>query len=118
MESHHQELCRVITDYRSAYPDPIVLSVGDEVTVEDRKSEWSGWVWCTTAKGKSGWVPEKYIQRNDSSGIALRDYDAAELSVAEGEELKIIDEESGWLRCQHEDGRLGWVPMEHVERTA
>jgi len=108
----------VITDYRSAYPDPIVLSVGDEVTVEDRKSEWSGWVWCTTAKGKSGWVPEKYVRRDGNSGVVLRDYEATELSVTKGEALTIITVESGWLWCQHEDSRLGWVPMEHVERTA
>jgi hypothetical protein len=118
MESHPQGLCRVITAYRSPYPDPIAFNAGDRLVVEDRLSEWPGWIWCTTPKGKSGWAHESYIQRNESSGIALRSYDATELSVAEGEELKIIDEESGWLWCRYADGRLGWVPMEHVERIA
>jgi hypothetical protein len=116
MELRRGELCRAIADYRSAYPDPIVLRMGDGVTIEDRESEWAGWIWCMTAKGKSGWAPESYIGRNGSSGIALRSYDATELSVTEGEELTILEEESGWLWCQHADGRLGWVPMDHVER--
>jgi uncharacterized protein YgiM (DUF1202 family) len=106
----------VIADYHSAYPDPIVLSVGDELTIEDRSSEWSGWIWCTTPNGKSGWVPEKYVQRNGNSGAALRDYSATELSVTKGDSLTIISEESGWLWCRHRDGRLGWVPIKHVER--
>ncbi len=114
MKSRQQESCRVITDYQSAYPDPIVLSVGDEVTIDDRESEWSGWIWCTSRQGRSGWVPEKYVRRNGSSGTVLRDYDATELSVTKGDALTIIDEESGWLLCRTADGRLGWVPKQNV----
>jgi hypothetical protein len=50
--------------------------------------------------------------------VALRAYDATELSVIISEELTILDEESGWFWCRHEDGRLGWVPKECVERMA
>ena len=28
-----QQTCRVITDYRAAYPDPIIVSAGDELIV-------------------------------------------------------------------------------------
>jgi uncharacterized protein YgiM (DUF1202 family) len=105
----------VIADYRSAYPDPIVLCVGDEVTIEDRESEWTGWIWCATLKGKSGWVPESYIQRGGSSGTALRNYDATELSVTKGEQLTILEEVSSWYWCQTENGCLGWVPKQNVE---
>jgi hypothetical protein len=108
----------VITDYESAYPDPIAFNAGDRLVVEDRVSEWLGWIWCTTPKGKRGWAPESYIQRKGDKGVALRSYAATELSVTEGEELMILDEESGWLWCRHEDGRLGWVPTEHIERIA
>lgn len=105
----------MIADYRSAYPDPIALNVGDELTIEDRGSEWPGWIWCTTSKGKSGWAPESFIQRNGNRGAAMRSYDATELSVTEGEQLTIIEEVSSWYRCRTEDGRLGWVPKQNVE---
>lgn len=105
----------MIADYQSAYPDPIVLCVGDEVTIEDRESEWSGWIWCATAEGKSGWVPADYIRRSGHNGMALRDYDASELTVTKGERLAILDEACGWYRCRTEDGRLGWVPKQNVQ---
>jgi uncharacterized protein YgiM (DUF1202 family) len=115
LESHQQQLCRVITNYRSAYPDPIVLCMGDEVTIEDRESEWSGWLWCTTKDGKSGWVPADYIRRSGHKGKAARDYDATELTVTKGERLMIIGEICGWYLCRTEDGLPGWVPQQNVE---
>jgi hypothetical protein len=108
--------CRVIADYHSAYPNPIVLRSGDHLTVEDRKTEWDGWLWCTSKENKSGWVPESYIKRDRERGISLRDYDAAELSVAKGDLLMIIEMECGWLRCQCDNGRIGWVPEANVEK--
>jgi hypothetical protein len=115
VELHQQELRRVIADYRSAYPDPIAFKAGDRLVVEDRISEWPGWIWCTTPNRKSGWAPESYIRCNEDRGVALRSYDATELSVVTGNQLTIIDIESGWLRCQGEDGRIGWVPEQNVE---
>ena len=35
--------CRVVSDYQSMYPDPIVIHTGDRLTVEERASEWAGW---------------------------------------------------------------------------
>lgn len=107
--------CRVIADYESAYPDPIDLKRGDEVDIEDRESEWSGWLWCTSRQGRCGWVPEKYVQRNGDRGAAIRDYDATELSVMKGDTLTIIGEESGWFWCCDKNGRQGWVPANNVE---
>jgi hypothetical protein len=105
----------VVTDYRSQFPDPFAFSAGDQLIVEDRASEWPGWIWCTTSKGKSGWAPESYIQRDGDKGVSLHFYEAIELSVTVGEELTIIDEESGWFRCRTKEGRSGWVPKENVE---
>lgn len=110
-----QQLCRVTTDYLSAYPDPIVLSTGDEVTIEDRESEWSGWLWCTTTNGKSGWAPADYVRRSGRNGTALREYNGTELTVSKGERLTIIDEVCGWYWCQTYDGQPGWVPKQNVE---
>jgi uncharacterized protein YgiM (DUF1202 family) len=115
VELQRPGLCRVIKDYQLAYPDPIILCLGDIVTIEDRESEWPGWIWCTTARGKSGWTPKSYIQRDGDKGVTLRSYDATELSVTEGEELTIINEESGWFWCRTKDGHLGWVPKQSVE---
>jgi uncharacterized protein YgiM (DUF1202 family) len=107
-------VCQVRSSYESAYPDPLVLHAGDKLTVGDRESEWHGWLWCTVAGGKSGWVPERYVERNGHTGVALSDYDATELTVHAGQELVIGERESGWVWCTNQAGESGWVPVENL----
>jgi len=111
-----QQICRVIFAYQLAYPDPLVISAGEELTIGEKESEWSGWVWCTNQDGKSRWVPEKYVERKGDTGIACYDYEATELSVSVGEELIMGKEESGWIWCTNQEGQSGWVPADHVEK--
>jgi hypothetical protein len=109
--------CTVTSPYRSAYPDPLRLRGGDQVVVEDRQSEWPGWLWCETSDGKAGWIPEAYVERKGNIGRLLTDYDATELTVAEGEDLVILKEAGGWLWCQRQNGDRGWIPKANVEAT-
>jgi hypothetical protein len=52
---------QVISNYESAYPDPLVFHKEDMLKIETKTSEWPGWVWCTNENGKSGWTPRSYI---------------------------------------------------------
>jgi len=105
---------RVIKDYESAYPDPLVLEEGEEVRVEERPSEWDGWLWAIDHAGKGGWIPESYLDRSEKTATLSRDYDATELSVSEGEILIVIDTEAGWCLCQNSSQERGWVPKENL----
>ena len=51
----------VIQAWKITYRDPLILHVGETLQVGKRDSEWSGWIWCTDAAGKGGWVPESYL---------------------------------------------------------
>jgi uncharacterized protein YgiM (DUF1202 family) len=116
--STHQT-CRVTIAYQTPYPDPITIRTGEVLLVEDRESEWAGWIWCTNQDGKSAWVPEKYVERKGDRGTALLDYSARELSVAVGEELVMSQlEESGWVWCTNQQGESGWVPLDNIERIS
>jgi hypothetical protein len=107
---------RVIVDYQAPYPDPIVGVAGDEVNIDSsKKTDWAGWVWCTDRAGKSGWVPEAYIERHGDTGHMRCDYDAIELTVRVGELLTIHKAESGFLWATNQAGQDGWVPATHVE---
>jgi len=110
-----QTKCRVTSAYQSPYSDPLVIRAGEELAIGEKESEWSGWVWCTNQSGKSRWVPEKYVQRRGDTALALRDYEATELTVSVGEELTMGEEESGWIWCTNQKGQSGWVPADHVE---
>ena len=114
MDSRRQ-ICRVVSDYEAAYPDAWVLVAGEVLTASDRTSEWPGWVWCTQAGGKSGWVPASFLDRKGSACTARRDYDATELTVRAGETLTTHQAEAGWLWCTNEQGQSGWVPAEHLD---
>ncbi|MCK4596984.1 HIT domain-containing protein [bacterium] len=110
-----EKICRVIFNYQSVYAQPLAVHAGEKLRVGERKSKWSGWVWCTNQKGQSGWVPERYVERSGNSCTARCDYDASELSVHTGEELIVGREESGWIWCTNQKGQSGWVPAENME---
>ncbi len=105
---------RVTRDYESPYGDPVVMRVGETLSIADRKTDWKGWIWCTTRDGKSRWVPESFVGRTGEVGTMLRDYESTELSVRVGEQLLLGEEVAGWVWCTNEAGRSGWVPSENV----
>ena len=107
----------VVVAYEAAYPDRFVLRTGDRVKIGHKKSEWSGWLWCTDGNGNSRWIPESYVARDNDTGRMLRDYDSTELSVAVGEELTVLQQESGWFWCTNQSGQSGWVPAANVQVT-
>lgn len=111
------ERYRVVSDYRAAYPDPTNVRAGEALHVGETDEDNAAWVWCTGPSGKGGWMPRAYFEADGETGTALRDYDAMELTVEVGEELTILEEESGWVRVRNSQGRLGWVPVECVERV-
>lgn len=106
----------VVAPYAAAYPDPLTVHVGEKVRLVARISEWPGWIWCVNTANRGGWVPETYLMRKDDrNGVILTNYSAAELTVAEQEELAVEREESGWLWCTNQRGDSGWVPAQCVQ---
>jgi uncharacterized protein YgiM (DUF1202 family) len=108
---------RVRAGYTAQYEDPIRFKTGEEVEVSDKTDNWGGhtWVWCSNQAGKTGWVPEGYVDTLGEKGVARVDYDAAELSVEAGEEVLVVDETHGWLLCRRVSGQEGWVPADNVQ---
>ena len=119
-----QRKCRVITDHQALYTDPISVKAGEPLTISEKVDYWNGnpdwiWVWCTDARGKSGWVPKGLIDvhADGTIGIARYDYTATELTVAVRDELVVGREESGWLWCTNSQAKSGWVPADHVTES-
>jgi uncharacterized protein YgiM (DUF1202 family) len=118
MNVNSKSLARVIADYQAPYADPIQVSAGDEVTIdENQKTDLVGWVWCTGRAGKSGWVPEAYIDRHGDVGRMRCDYNAIELTIHAGQILTLHKAESGFFWATDQSGRTGWVPSTHVEAS-
>ena len=106
---------RARTAWQTIYSDPVQVKAGEALAVEDRDSEWPGWVWCTHPDGRTGWVPLAWLDREGSRAVARRDYAATELAVEPGEELELLEYESGWHWARNAAGHLGWVPAANLE---
>jgi len=107
--------CRVIEDYESPYTDPLIVTKGEILTIGEKESEWSGWIWCTNKFGESRWVPEKYLEIHGNTCKILQDYNATELTITVGEELIIEKEEAEWFWVINQRGKSGWVPIKNVK---
>ncbi len=105
---------RVIEAYTSQFSDPIIMRTGDALALGREDDEWPGWVWCTSSAGKSGWVPESFIQKQGQTGVARCDYDARELSVQIGDLLDLHELVNGWYRATDLSGQTGWVPERNI----
>jgi SH3-like domain-containing protein len=106
---------RVTTEWKIIYPEPLSVSAGEVVSVGKDDPDWPGWRWCTDARGKEGWVPERLISRGRTID---RDYTARELPAQPGDEVEIVLEEAGWIWCRKDDGTSGWLPARAVARQA
>jgi len=114
-EERIERKCRVIEDYNSPYTEPLIFKKGEMVAIEEKESEWSGWIWCTNKLGKSRWVPENYLEIHGNKGIIEQDYNAVELNVKIGEEYIIKEEEAEWYWVINKEGKSGWVPIKNVQ---
>jgi Variant SH3 domain/SH3 domain len=105
----------VVTAYDSQYPDPLIMNPGDTLKIVKRTDdEWPGWVFCENQSGKKGWVPENSIKIDADTAVAQVDYVAREVSVMEGEILRIEKTESGWAWVTNMTNETGWVPLKNL----
>jgi hypothetical protein len=107
--------CRVIEDYRAAYPDPVTFTKGEILKIEKKQSEWDNWVWCINKLGKGRWIPKNYLEIYEDTCRILRDYEATELTVKIDDKLEVEKIESDWIWAINNQGKHGWVPLKCVQ---
>jgi hypothetical protein len=106
----------VASSYETQYPDPLAMSVGDELKiVKSRDDEWPGWVFCEGKSGKRGWVPENRIKIAGDAAVAQKNFVAREVTVMEGEIVRIESVESGWAWVTNMTNETGWVPLKNLK---
>jgi len=110
-----KKYCKVIAEYISAFPEPLLIKKGENLRVENKKSESHGWVWCISNDGKKGWIPKSYLKLKEKQYIVIQDYDATELTVSIGQEFVIEKEESGWIWVSNKNNNQGWIPLKNVK---
>jgi SH3-like domain-containing protein len=108
---------RVVTikPYTAQYEDPIAFGPGETVDVQRPDADFPEWFWCRATDGKEGWVHFSYLSQTTGQATALRDYSAQELTIAAGEEARLICTLGGWAYLALDDGRSGWVPNDIIQ---
>ena len=105
----------VTKSYEQPYENPLAVVAGAQLTPNfEELTKKEGWVWCTARDGRSGWTPRSWLTQSDGKWYANREFNAIELTVDPGEILKVDYEESGFVWVEKQDGKVGWVPCEHV----
>jgi hypothetical protein len=106
----------VIKPHRPSYREILSASKGAKLQFERKPTEWPGWLWCVDSVGKSGWVPESWVEIDRDTCTMLCDYSTRELTVNIGEFVDGEIIESGWIWIINKSGEKGWVPLECLEQ--
>lgn len=98
-------------DYEDHDRNPLELEPGDEVSVGPSDRVWPGWVWAEDERGRTGYVPEEFLEPlGEGRFAALRRFDPRVLQVRRGEPLESLAELHGWHWCRAASGQEGWLP--------
>ena len=113
--SSHEVIVREA--YTAQYSDPIALRHGDPVQVQRADAEFTEWLWCRGPDEKEGWVHRSFLSHSSGRAVAVADYSAKELTVAAGEQARIIRVLDGWAFVELDGKEVGWVPERVLETS-
>ncbi len=118
METSPQQV-RVIESRPRDHVVTIHISPGDVVGIGHRNQQFPEFIWCASEDGHQGWVAESYLEIGDEKeAVATCEYDAAQLTVIEGEVLEVLDRQGAFVLCRNAAGGQGWVPRRVLEDVA
>lgn len=109
---------KVILEYESPYPTPIIFQAGERVKVGEKfedDPDWENWFWCEGENQQKAWVPKQYLQIDGSVGFFLQSYNALELTLHPGEILTVYEEVNGFGMAEKQGGQKGWAPLKNLE---
>ncbi len=111
------KILKVIKNHTSEFQTPLIAVKGEIVEGEKRETEYKGWLWCRNNAGVNAWVPETYLEKVSEPGQFqfLKDYNSRELTIDEGQEVIVLDEDSEWAWVRTTLGEEGWIPLDSLQ---
>jgi hypothetical protein len=106
----------VHTSHKASYDDPIILHLGDAITLIGKTHIWDGyvWLWAKGPEDKEGWIPDNLAVEKNGIWRARHYYSAMELTCHSGEQLQTTMQTHGWSWCTNGAGVSGWVPDKNL----
>ena len=73
-------------------------------------------MWVADQSGVGSVPVCTYLEMTSAhEAVAIRDYDATELTIVKGECVDVLEEAGGWVHCRNATGVDGWVPSSKIE---
>ena len=110
----YRTMALVVAGFDAKYPDQMMIDEGQELTVM-KNDEWPGWLLCQNSSGKQGWVPEKIVKITTGKAVAQESHDTREISMQEGEIVRIEKIETGRAWVTDMTNETGWVPLKNLK---
>jgi hypothetical protein len=111
------KIVKVTKNHKAEFNIPLIANKDEIVEGQERETEWEGWLWCRNSCGVHAWVPKAYLKPASESGHYqfVQDYNARELTIDEGQEVIVLNEESGWAWVRTPLGDEGWIPLVNLQ---
>lgn len=111
------DTARVIKAHAPDSSISLIMKEGDILQGERRKTDWDGWLWCTSDSGVSAWVPEVFLTKMSEGNLyqATCDYDSREMAINVGQQVKIMHTAAEWAWVRTGEGDEGWIPLENLD---
>lgn len=108
----------VTTAHRKSFEVAPKAQRGEAVVFAYFDPKNPAWFFGRDTGGVEGYFPTEWfdISEPEQSAVALRDYDAAELSIKAGGVFETKEKYGGWL-LGTSDGRRGWVPLSSLQQV-
>ena len=111
------KIVKVTKNHKAEFHVSLIANKGEIVEGQEKETEWEGWLWCKNSSGVHAWVPKTYLEATSESGQFqfLQDYNSRELTIEEGQEVIVLNEEIGWAWVRTPLGEEGWIPLENLQ---
>jgi hypothetical protein len=111
------KIVKVTKNHKAEFNIPLIANKDEIVEGQERETEWEGWLWCRNSSGVHACVPKAYLKPASESGHYqfVQDYNARELTIDEGQEVIVLNEESGWAWVRTPLGDEGWIPLVNLQ---
>jgi plastocyanin len=108
---------RVLRAHAAEDVIPLTLNKGDHVQVRQAHPDRAGYVWAEDGQISGGWVPLDLLDLNSGVPRARAVYCSSELTVAEGDVVRLMWEDAahGAWWCEDNAGERGWVRREALQ---
>jgi len=106
----------IVKSHVPSFDYQVVMERDEVIRYKRKKTDSSGWIWCTNSRGESCWIPENWVEFLGAQGVLKREYNSKELAVHAGDKVEVHLIESGWAWISTAADETGWIPQECLKR--